>query len=107
MQITIIQMAVSVLLFFVLFFGIGFILHMVLRMTWLMAALYPIVVIFIIDQVKWYEYFTKPGESLGRLWERILSLHAADVIILLSGFAGAVLSGIAIRILRQKGYQMF
>ena len=30
-------------------------------MTWLMAIIYPIVVILIIDEVKVYEYFTNPG----------------------------------------------
>mgnify|MGYP000389149473 CR=1 FL=1 len=45
-------MLISMLLFFVLFFGIGFLLNMLLRMTWIMAIIYPIVVIFIVDDVR-------------------------------------------------------
>ena len=54
------HVVLSILIFIVMFFGIGFLLNMLLRMTWLMAIIYPIVVVLIIDEVKIYEYFTKP-----------------------------------------------
>lgn len=107
MQVSILQLVVSVLLFFVLFFGIGFILNMILRMTWIMAVIYPIVVILIVDDVKFIEYFTNPSQSFTTLWKQLLSLQIVDIIILLSGFIGAIASGYTIKILREKGYQMF
>ena len=46
----------------------------VLRMTWLMAIIYPIIVILIIDEVKVYEYFTKPKYAFQLLGEKIMAL---------------------------------
>lgn len=80
---------------------------MLLRMTWLMAIIYPIVVILIIDEVKVYEYFTKPGTSFSMLGDKIMSLHTADIIILTSGLVGAIISGFVMKLLRKQGYQMF
>ncbi|MFD1205435.1 YuiB family protein [Sporosarcina contaminans] len=90
-----------------MFFGIGFLLNMLLRMTWLMAILYPIVVVLIIDDVRVFEYFTKPKYAFGLLGDKIVSLHAVDIIILLSGLVGAIISGFVIKALRKQGYQMF
>jgi Putative membrane protein len=90
-----------------MFFGIGFLLNMLLRMTWLMAIIYPIIVVLIIDEVKVYEYFTKPGYAFQLLGEKIMALHTADIIILVSGLVGAIISGIVMKILRKQGYQMF
>ncbi|CAM4153673.1 YuiB family protein [Lederbergia lenta] len=107
MQMAIPVMLISMLLFFVLFFGIGFILNMLLRMTWIMAVVYPIIAILIIDRVKFSEYFTNPGNSFSELGDIISKLAVADIAIVLSGFAGAVVSGITMRVLRAKGYRMF
>lgn len=101
------HVVLSVMIFIVMFFGIGFLLNMLLRMTWLMAIIYPIVVILIIDEVRVYEYFTKPKYAFQLLGEKILALHAADVLILASGLVGAIISGIVIKLLRKQGYQMF
>jgi purine-cytosine permease-like protein len=98
---------ISILLFMILFFGIGFILNMLLRATWFMTIVYPIIVVLIIDDVRFHEYFTNPGESFPLLVDAILSLKIADIVILLSGILGAILSGIAIKMLRNRGYQMF
>ncbi|GAA0464815.1 YuiB family protein [Alkalibacillus silvisoli] len=103
----IVQVFVLSLLFFVLFFGIAFILNMLLRSTWVMAVVFPIVVIFIVDDVAFTEYFTQPGEAFPALWQDIIGLQAVDLFILFTGFAGTIVSGIVIRILRAKGYQMF
>lgn len=46
------QLFISMLLFIVLFFGIGFLLNMLLRSTWVMAVIYPVVVVMIVDHVK-------------------------------------------------------
>jgi hypothetical protein len=98
---------ISMLLFFVLFFGIGFLLNMLLRMSWIMAILYPIIAIFIIDDIRFINYFRSPSESFAGLIENTMALAPADIIILLCGLAGAITSGIVIRLLRSKGYQMF
>lgn len=104
---TIVQLIISMLLFYVMFFGIGFLLNMLLRMTWLMAIVYPIVVLLIIDDVSFFDYFTDPGNSFSMLGDTLASLTATDIAVLLSGFAGAITSGIVMKILRKMGYQMF
>lgn len=101
------QVIISILLFMVLFFGIGFLLNMLLRQTWIMAFIYPIIVIMIIDKVKFYQYFTEPAYSFNLLAHRISDITVVDGVILISGMIGAILSGIAIRMLRVRGYQMF
>nr|WP_091774641.1 YuiB family protein [Piscibacillus halophilus] len=98
---------VAALLFFILFFGIAFIVNMLLRATWLMALVYPIIVILIIDNVSFWSYFTSPIDSFSALPERVINLEAFDLIILISGLAGTIVAGYVIKILRQKGYQMF
>ena len=52
-------------------------------------------------------YVQAPGESFQSLFQRIMSLAVADVVILAGGLAGAITSGIAIKALRKRGYQMF
>ncbi|MGG0716097.1 YuiB family protein [Robertmurraya massiliosenegalensis] len=107
MQITIVTLPISMLLFFVLFFGIGFILNMLLRMTWIMAVVYPIITIFIVDDVRFIEYFTNSKTAFNDLITGFANLALSDLLILGSGLAGAIVAGIVIRILRKKGYQMF
>ena len=105
--ISITHVVLSVMIFIVMFFGIGFLLNMLLRMTWLMAIIYPIVVILIIDEVKVYEYFTKPKYAFQLLGEKVMALHTVDIVILASGLVGAIISGIVMKLLRKQGYQMF
>ncbi|MCA1031641.1 YuiB family protein [Bacillus timonensis] len=107
MEMSLPVLLISMLLFLVLFFGIGFLLNMLLRMSWIMAIMYPIISIFIIDDIKLINYFRQPSASFSALGEKITSLAPADILILLSGLFGAILSGIVIRTLRSKGYQMF
>jgi purine-cytosine permease-like protein len=107
MQMSIVVLIISIVLFFVLFFGIGFILNMLLRMSWIMAVIYPIVAIFIIDKVSFFEYFTNSKAAFLDLGHRLGSLATADVLILSSGLAGAITAGLTIKFLRKNGYQMF
>ncbi|WP_342598715.1 YuiB family protein [Psychrobacillus sp. FSL H8-0483] len=107
MDFMLVQMILSVVIFFVMFFGIAFLINMLLRMTWFMAILYPIVVVFIIDEVGFFDYLTKPSSSFRALGDKIVSLHAADIIILSSGLIGAIAAGFVIKYLRKNGYQMF
>jgi hypothetical protein len=103
------QLLISMLLFIVLFFGIGFILNMLLRATWIMAMIYPIIVIFIVDDasVRFYDYFTKPAATFSSLGNKITQLTLLDTLILSMGLLGSILAGIAILLLRKKGYRMF
>lgn len=100
-------MVISVVLFFILFFGLGFILNMLFRKTWIMAVVYPIIALYITGDLRVSEYVTNFSSSMSFLWERVQSLAVADAVILLSGFAGSIVSGWVIRILRVRGYRMF
>lgn len=107
MELTIVTLVISMLLFFVLFFGIGFLLNMLLKMTWIMAIIYPIVAIFIIDKVRFIEYFQNSKASITQLGQQLVRLAPADILILSCGLAGAIAAGLTIRLLRKKGYGMF
>ncbi|WP_338449272.1 YuiB family protein [Niallia oryzisoli] len=107
MQMNIVVLIISMLLFFVLFFGIGFILNMLLRMSWIMAIIYPIIAIFIVDKVRFVEYFTNSQQAFSDLFARITHLAVADILILACGWGGALIAGVTIKALRKKGYQMF
>ena len=102
-----IQIVVSVLLYFVMFFGVAFILNMLLRRTWLMSVLYPFIALIIIDGISTMEYFTNSSEAFQLLGDKIMALAAADYIIMGAGFIGTVVSGITIKLLRKSGYRMF
>lgn len=106
-MISIPQLIISVLLFLILFFGIGFLINMLLRATWVMAVIYPIVVIRIVDDVRFFDYILSPIVSFSALGSKLVSLQIADIIILSSGMVGAILAGVANKILRANGYQMF
>ncbi|GAB2544010.1 YuiB family protein [Gracilibacillus alcaliphilus] len=102
-----IQLFIMVLLFFVMFFGISFILNMILRQTWLMAFVFPIVVLLIVDTFPFSTYFTDPGYAFSTLGKELVTLSIQDMVILLSGFVGTITAGFVIRFLRKSGYQMF
>ena len=105
--VSLVQLIISIVLFFVMFFGIGFLLNMLLRMTWLMAVLYPIVVVLIVDEVSFLDYFFKPGSAFPALLDKLQALQIVDIAILSGGFAGAIVAGIVMIILRKNGYRMF
>lgn len=106
-DIVLIQLIVSVLLYFVIFFGIAFILNMLLRRTWLMAILYPFVISLIVGDSSFSEYFTNTGEAFSSTFTKMISLAPVDIIILSSGLVGTIVSGFVIKFLRKSGYQMF
>ena len=81
---------ISIILFFILFFGIGFLLNMLFRASWIMVLLFPIVAILIVNQSKLIEYFRQPVDSLKQLGKHFASLHSADIIILSSGLLGGL-----------------
>ena len=102
-----IQLIVSIILYFVMFFGVAFILNMLLRSTWLMSLAYPFVAVIIIDGIPLFDYFTNTNESFQIAVDRIAGLAAADYLIIGSGFLGTIVSGIVIKKLRKSGYRMF
>ncbi len=106
-SVSLVQLIISVVLFIVMFFGIGFLLNMLLRMTWLMAIVYPVVVIFIIDEVSFLDYIFKPGTAFPALIDKVQSLQIVDIVILSGGFVGAIIAGIVMIYLRKAGYRMF
>lgn len=106
-SVSLVQLIISVVLFFVMFFGIGFLLNMLLRMTWLMAIVYPIVVVFIIDDVSFLDYIFKPAQAFPALIDKLLSLQIVDIVILSGGFGGAIVAGFVMIYLRKAGYRMF
>ncbi|SFM37530.1 YuiB family protein [Salibacterium qingdaonense] len=101
------QLIISMMLFLLLFFGIGFLLNMILRSTWVMAVTYPIIVILIIDETGIFDYIFSPGSSFGALGGHVANLEPVDVLILIFGLIGAILAGVVIKMLRNRGYQMF
>lgn len=107
MPLTLPQFILSMLLFAVLFFGIGFIINMLLKTTWLVSVLYPIVILLIIDHVSMLSYFTAPGQAFHEVGTRLSHLAVSDWTVLGMGFVGALISGITMRMLRSRGYTMF
>lgn len=89
-MIAILQSLIGAVLIFVLFFGIGFIINMLVKTTWFPVWFYLLAVLPI---SLWYGNFT------------VLSVDF--VIYGLGGLVGAVLSGMTIQTLRRQGYKMF
>lgn len=85
---SLLQFVVSIVLFTVLGFGIGFILNMILKTTWL-----PVVIAI--------------GVLVGALVYQQIVPGIWDALILGCGMAGTVASGWTIHTLRKKGYRMF
>jgi hypothetical protein len=81
------QFIISIPLFLFLAFGIGFILNMLLKTTWLPLIIYVLLIAY--------------------LMIRMGKLQFVDYTILSFGLIGAILSGVIVRILRTKGYRMF
>jgi hypothetical protein len=106
-ELNILTLIISMVLFFVLFFGIGFLLNMLLKMSWIMTILYPIIAIFIVDKVRFIEYFRNSKESFIDLGNHFSRLAPADIMILSSGLLGAITAGLVIKLLRKNGYNMF
>lgn len=90
-----------------MFFGIGFIVNMLLKRTWVLSFLYPIILILIIDNLSIWEYFTNSIEAFNALGGQLSSLTTFDILIFLAGFLGTITSGIVMKQLRKSGYSMF
>ncbi|RPF57567.1 YuiB family protein [Abyssicoccus albus] len=107
MGISLPQLIISVVLFFVLFYGISFLLNMVLKETWIMLLIYPFIVMMIIDKIDTIEYFTNTQSAFKALLDGFINMKLADIIMLSSGLFGVIAAGFTMKYLRKSGYQMF
>lgn len=103
----IVQLIVGSLLFFVLFFGIAFIINMLVRQTWVITLLYPFIIIIVAGKYSFLDYFTQPGNAFPEVLEIFTSMTLVEGVNILFGFLGTIVAGIVMRALRKSGYQMF
>jgi hypothetical protein len=93
-----IQVVIATVLMLVLFFGIGFILNMLLKTTWFPVYGY---ILLIIGLVIYWEFGT------STLASNIAEYSFVEYITAIGGLVGAILSGSAIKTLRVRGFKMF
>ncbi len=80
---------------------------MLLKTTWLVAILYPIIVLLMIDKVPTFSYFSSPVQTFYKVGARLSHLAASDWTVLALGLVGAIISGVTMKLLRSRGYTMF
>jgi hypothetical protein len=95
----ILQLIIVTVLVFVLLYGIGFILNMLLKTTWFPIYVYIIVLIPLVVYWQW--------DTSGTLWSNLTGYAVVDYVTAIGGLAGAYLSGVSLKTLRDRGYQMF
>lgn len=100
MIIDIIQITIATVLFFVMMFGIGFILNMLLKTTWFPIILFVIV---LIGLAIWSPWAPADKPTLDNFGTYLLVYY----IPIIGALIGAYVSGWAIKTLRSKGYKMF
>ncbi|MVP01721.1 MULTISPECIES: YuiB family protein [Paenibacillus] len=86
-----IQFVIVIVLMFVLFFGLGFILNMLMKTTWFPSYA------FIALMIGLAFYYS----------DKMSAVTYVDIVPVIGGLAGAVVSGTTIRTLRIKGFKMF
>jgi hypothetical protein len=94
------QLLILMVLMFVLAFGIGFILNMLMKTTWFPIYGYIVVVIC---AVVYLALHSNTGSFMSGLSE----FTFVDIVPGIGGLAGAYVSGKTIRTLRVKGFKMF
>nr|WP_028594071.1 YuiB family protein [Paenibacillus assamensis] len=90
---------VLMVLLFVMMFGIGFILNMLMKTTWFPMALYVVLVIPLAMWAMWDSSLTFVGN--------VTNYGFVDILIAIAGLVGAYISGKTIGYLRAGGYKMF
>ncbi|OPA80611.1 hypothetical protein BVG16_04705 [Paenibacillus selenitireducens] len=86
-------------LFFVMMFGIGFILNMLMKTTWFPSYLFVIVIIPAVVISYWKSDLSFAGN--------IEAYSLVDMSTAFAGLIGAIISGTTIRMLRRSGFRMF
>lgn len=92
------QLIIVTVLLFVLFFGLGFILNMLMKTTWFPIYGYIALLIGLFIYWEW---------GSGTLASNLAEYSFVDYIPFVGGLIGAVFSGTTIKSLRQKGFKMF
>lgn len=100
MIIEIVQVIIATVLFFVMMFGIGFILNMLLKTTWFPIILFFVVLIAVAIWSPWDESANPTLSNFG-------TYTLVYYIPITGALIGAYVSGWAIRALRKGGYKMF
>jgi len=95
-----IQIIIATVLFFVMMFGIGFILNMLLKTTWFPIGLFIVVLIGLAIWAPWPDADNPSLENFG-------TYTLVYYIPITGALIGAYVSGWAIRALRKGGYKMF
>lgn len=98
MFVQLMQLVIETVLMLVLFFGLGFILNMLLKTTWLPIYLYIVLIIGVV--IYW-------GWGSGTLLTNLAEYKIVDYIPASSGLIGVFISGYSIRALRERGFKMF
>lgn len=93
------QLIVAMVLFFVMMFGIGFILNMLLKTTWFPIYLFVIVLVPLGIWWTWDESAT--------VTDNFTAFTIVDLLPVFGALIGAYVSGWAIQALRRGGYKMF
>src|SRR5699024_11243815 len=80
----IVQFIVGSVLFFILFFGIAFIINMLVRQTWVITLLYPFIIILVVGKYSFLVYFTQPVNAFPVVFEIFTSItlyYTINIII--------------------------
>ena len=93
-----VQLVIVTVLMFVLFFGLGFILNMLMKTTWF--PIYGYIALVIGLMIYW-------AYGTSSLASNLTGFTITDYIPAVGGLIGAAVSGAAIRTLRIKGFKMF
>ncbi|SFI91216.1 MULTISPECIES: YuiB family protein [Paenibacillus] len=98
-DVNILQLVIATVLFFVMMFGIGFILNMLLKTTFFPIYLFLIVLVPVFIWQTWDNSKTFSGN--------FTSFTFVDILPGIGALIGAYISGTTIRLLRRGGYKMF
>ncbi|KKC49821.1 hypothetical protein VE23_10545 [Paenibacillus sp. D9] len=93
------QIIIATVLFFVMMFGIGFILNMLMKTTWFPIYLFLIVLVPIYIWSTW-DHSVSVADNIGEF-------TFIDWMPVIGALVGAYVSGYAIRKLRIGGFKMF
>lgn len=98
-DVNILQLIIATVLFFVMVFGIGFILNMLLKTTFFPIYLYVLAGIPIFIWQTWDNTKSFSGN--------FTAFTFVDILPAIGALIGAYVSGVTIRALRRGGYKMF
>lgn len=94
-----IMVFILMVLFFVMMFGIGFILNMLMKTTWFPIGIYLVVLLPAMVIMLWKQDVS--------IMDNLAGIGLQGYLTAIAGLAGAYISGKTIYFLRKSGYQMF